>query len=408
MTYRSFFYLFLLSLLPSLTFGQNKTNEDESKVPDYSIPDIFVNLKGQEINTIQDWVHLRRPEIVNLFEDNVYGNMPEAIDAINFTTVNEDKMAMNGMATLKEVDIEVTNRTQKVAMRLILFIPNKSSSPAPVFLLINHRDPENIDPTRKTKMGFWPAEEIIKRGYAAATFHVKDVSDDDKVTFSDAILSKLYPEELAKENGLRGLGAWAWGAMRAMDYFETAPEIDSEKAAVIGHSRGGKASLWTGASDPRWAITISNESGCGGAAMSRRKFGETVKIINTVFPYWFADNFSKYNENEALLPIDQHMLIASIAPRAVYVASASEDLWADPKGEYMSLQLGTRVHREIYKMEGNFPEEINTPGHPIHLPYAGHHIREGKHNLTPYDWNLFMDFADKHYGFNEKFVTGGD
>lgn len=399
MTHKSLLYFFLLSILPCLVFGQKDANKDESKVPEYSIPDIFVNLKGQEINSIQDWVHKRRPEIVNLFEDNVYGNMPKAIDAINFTTVNEDKMAMNGMATLKEVDIEVTNRSKKITIRLILFIPNRKNQPAPVFLLINHRDPENIDPTRKTKMGFWPAEEIIQRGYAAATFHVKDVSDDDKVTFTEDILNTLYPEELEKENGMRGLGAWAWGAMRAMDYFETAPEIDSKKAAVIGHSRGGKASLWTGASDPRWAITISNESGCGGAALSRRKFGETVKVINTVFPYWFTDNFNKYNDNEALLPIDQHMLIASIAPRAVYVASASEDLWADPKGEYTSLQLGTRVHREIYNMEGNFPKEINAPGNHVHLPYAGHHIREGKHNLTPYDWNLFMDFADKHYRY---------
>lgn len=399
MTYRTFFHLFFLSLLPALTFAQKETHEDESKVPDFFLPDLFVNLKGQEIKTIQEWEQVRRPEIVNLFENNVYGTMPKAMDALNFTVVNEDKMAMNGMATLKEIDIEVINRSGSATIRLILFVPNQRQKAAPVFLLINHRDPENIDPTRKVKMGFWPAEEIVSRGYAAATFHVKDVSDDDKVTFTEDILSKLYPEELEKENGMRGLGAWAWGAMRAMDYFETCQDIDAKKAAVIGHSRGGKASLWTGASDPRWAITISNESGAGGAAISRRKFGETVERINTSFPYWFTDNFNQYNNNETLLPIDQHMLIASMAPRAVYVASASEDLWADPKGEFMSLQLGTRVHREIYKMKGDFPVEINSPGNPIHLPYAGHHIREGKHNLTPYDWNLFMDFADNYYGF---------
>lgn len=402
MIYRYFLYMLFLAMLPALTFAQKETHKDESKVPDFSIPDLFVNLKGQEIKTIQEWEQVRRPEIVNLFENNVYGTVPKAIDALNFSVVNEDKMAMNGMATLKEIDIEVIYRSQSATMRLILFIPNQRKESAPVFLLINHRDPENIDPTRKVKMGFWPAEEIVSRGYAAATFHVKDVSDDDKVTFTEDILSKLYPEELEKENGMRGLGAWAWGAMRAMDYFETSPDIDAKKAAVIGHSRGGKASLWTGASDPRWAITISNESGAGGAAMSRRKFGETVERINTVFPYWFTDNFNKYNNNEALLPIDQHMLIAAMAPRAVYVASASEDLWADPKGEYMSLQLGTRVYREIYKMKGDFPKEINSPGNPVHLPYAGHHIREGKHNLTPYDWNLFMDFADNYYGFSRK------
>lgn len=397
MAYRYFLYMLFLALFPALSHAQKETHTDESKVPDFSLPDLFVNLKGQEIRSIQDWEQGRRPEIINLFENNVYGNMPKPIDAINFTLVNEDKLAMNGLATLKEIDIKVIYRAQSITMRLILFIPNQRKEAAPVFLLINHRDPENIDPTRKVKMGFWPAEEIIGRGYAAATFHVKDVADDDKVTFTKDILSKLYPEELEKENGLRGLGAWAWGAMRAMDYFETSQDIDAKKAAVIGHSRGGKASLWTGASDPRWAITISNESGAGGAAISRRKFGETVERINTSFPYWFTDNFNKYNNKEALLPIDQHMLIAAMAPRAVYVASASEDLWADPKGEYMSLQLGTRVHREIYKMKGDFPKAINSPGNPVHLPYAGHHIREGKHNLTPYDWNLFMDFADNYY-----------
>lgn len=169
------------------------------KVPDFSIPDLFVNLKGQEIKTIQEWEQVRRPEIVNLFENNVYGTVPKAIDALNFSVVNEDKMAMNGMATLKEIDIEVIYRSQSATMRLILFIPNQRKESAPVFLLINHRDPENIDPTRKVKMGFWPAEEIVSRGYAAATFHVKDVSDDDKVTFTEDILSKLYPEELEKK-----------------------------------------------------------------------------------------------------------------------------------------------------------------------------------------------------------------
>jgi len=395
---KAFLTLSLLTFLFSGTFAQEEFNYEESRVPEYSLPDLFVSQQGAVISSIQDWEHQRREEILRLLEDHVYGQVPESMDDISFSLASEDKEAMDGKAHLKEIDIRVQRNGQSITMRLILFIPNMAPKPTPVFLLINHRDPENIDPTRKVKMGFWPAENIIERGFAAATFHVKDVSDDNNDTFQEDILQTLYPEQLTMENGMRGLGAWAWGAMRAMDYFETDPQIDAKKAAVVGHSRGGKASLWTGAQDTRWAITISNDSGCGGAALSRRRFGETVRRINTNFPYWFTDNFERYNDREELLPLDQHMLIAATAPRAVYVASASEDQWADPKGEYLSLVLGTRVHREIYQMDGNLPSGLPEVESPLHLPYAGHHIREGKHNLTPYDWERYMDFASRLYG----------
>ncbi|WP_375582575.1 alpha/beta hydrolase family protein [Cyclobacterium xiamenense] len=391
------FVFVAVACLPGI--AQNDAyNYEESKVHPISLPDPFVSLRGEAIETIRDWEYLRRGEIVSLFENEVYGQVPGDMDAIRFELASEDKLAMNGTAHLKEIDILVERKGRTIRLRLILFVPTAVTGPAPVFLLINHRDPENIDPSRQVRTGFWPAEAIIERGYAAATFHVKDVSDDNNDTFKADILNTLYPEQLEMENGMRGLGAWAWGAMRAMDYLITDGQIDVRKAAVVGHSRGGKAALWTGAQDTRWAITVSNESGCGGAALSRRRFGETVKRINTSFPYWFTDNFNRYNDQEDLLPVDQHLLVAAIAPRAVYVASASEDQWADPKGEFLSLRLGTRVHREIYKMDGSFPASLPAPESPLHLPYAGHHIRDGKHNLTPYDWERFMDFADQLFG----------
>ncbi|SHM75204.1 hypothetical protein SAMN04488057_103204 [Cyclobacterium lianum] len=402
MYYKALLAISLLCLLSRPASSQEEFNYEESKVPAYALPDPFVSLNGKLIGSVQEWEHQRRHEILRLFEDHVYGQVPGSMDNMRFILASEDGEAMNGDAHLKEIDIEVSRNGQSVTVRLILFIPKEAPKPAPVFLLINHRDPENIDPTRKVKMGFWPAEAIVDRGYAAATFHVMDVSDDNNETFQEDILETLYPEQLEKKNGMRGLGAWAWGAMRAMDYFETDPMIDAGKAAVVGHSRGGKASLWTGAQDSRWAITISNNSGCGGAALSRRRFGETVRRINTNFPYWFTDNFNQYNGKEELLPLDQHMLIAAIAPRAVYVASASEDQWADPKGEYLSLFHGTRVHREIYQMDGGFSADLPHPESPVHLPYAGHHIRAGKHNLTPYDWEQYMDFASKLFGFSNE------
>ncbi|WP_209328763.1 alpha/beta hydrolase family protein [Lunatimonas salinarum] len=391
-----FSILLLLGATRLSTAQQAGFNYDESKVPSYSLPDLFVSTKGQEINTITDWNFVRRPEIISLFEDHVYGKLPRDLDGITFTLVNGDEQAMDGLAILKEVNVTVQRNGKSITMPLTVFVPkHHQGDAAPVFLLITHRGPENIDPTRKEKSDFWPAEMLISRGYAVAAIHVQDVSDDNKETFKEDILTKLYPEQLTMSNGMRGLGAWAWGAMRAMDYFESDPDIDATRAGVVGHSRGGKAALWTGAQDTRWAITISNESGCGGAALSRRRFGETVARINTNFPYWFTDNFNRYNDNEDALPVDQHMLIAAIAPRAVYVASAEEDQWADPKGEYLSLKLGSRAHQTIYQMDTKLPQEQPKVGEPIHMGSLGYHMRGGTHNLTALDWSYFLDFADK-------------
>ena len=374
---------------------QIESNYDEAKVPAYTLPDPLNSLAGKKISNKKEWEKTRKPEILRLFEDNIYGQLPKDYDKITFTTIHEDSNSMNGKAHLKEVLIEVFRINKSIKIKLVVFIPKNAPKPVPAFLLINNRPKENTDPSREQKSEFWPAEEVINSGYAIAAIHVSDLSPDDPKLFMNGVL-QLYPEQLAADNGMRAIGSWAWGASRVMDYFEKEPLVDETKVAIVGHSRGGKASLWTAAQDHRFALSISNCSGSTGAKLARRQFGERIRRINTSFPHWFTPNYKKFNDKEDLLPVDQHMLIALAAPRPVYATNASEDLWADPTGTFLSLKNAETVYR-LYGLQSGLPDAppaINTA--IIKSPLA-YHNREGSHNLTFYDWNNFIKFADHHF-----------
>ncbi len=371
-------------------------NYDESMVGHYTLPDVLTAANGQKITTRKAWEQTRRPQILSLFEEHVYGQMPKKYDRLEYSITNEDKKAMNGKAHLKEVELVAHNNGKSVRINLVLFVPTNARQPAPAFLLINNRSQRNTAPQRDTLSGFWPAEMVIDAGYAVAAFQVGDAAPDNRNAYQNGVL-QLYPEQLAAADGMKAIGAWAWAASRVMDYFEKDRDVDAAKVAVVGHSRGGKAALWAAAQDQRFAICVSNCSGNTGASLSRRNFGERVERINTSFPHWFADNYKKYNGKEDALPVDQHMLLALVAPRPLYATNASKDLWADPRGTFLAMKEAEPVYG-LFGLRSALPANAPAIDTPVKSPPLGYHNREGIHDLTRYDWANFIDFANRHYG----------
>ena len=239
----------------------------------------------------------------------------------------------------------------------------------------------------------WPIEQMLARGYAFATFYRGDIDPDIPTGF--AMTAKAaFPELQNRPDNFATIGAWAWGLSRAMDYLQTDRAIDAKRVGIFGWSRLGKAALWAGATDPRFALAISNESGAGGAKLFHHGIGETIRMLNTNFPHWFCKNFSKYNDQDLTIPFDQHLVISLIAPRPVYVGSAEEDTHADPEGEFLSLKNANPVYRLLGKQ--GLPTENWPPVDQSVQGTLGYHVRAGAHDVKDFDWQQYLAFADKH------------
>lgn len=366
----------------------------EEGVSPFTLPPLH---EGTASLTPAEW-EARRKALLETFENQMFGKMAEAPDAVHFSVTEENPKALGGSATMQRVQIRSVKQGREYSFEAVLSLPNRKDGPAPVFLFLNNRSPSHTDPQRNAISEFWPVEHLIERGYGAAAINVRALSPDSPERYREGVLAFLEGENPPDRPDAPGsLAAWAWGARRVLDYLQTHPKVDHGKVAVVGHSRGGKAALWAGAQDDRFALVVSNESGCGGAALSRRRFGETVARINQRYPHWFCKNFHAYNDREDALPVDQHQLLALVAPRALYVASADEDLWSDPKGEFLSLVYASPAY-EIYGNRGIYQREAPSLNTPVFGDRQGYHIRGGKHDLLLEDWMRFLDFADRLWG----------
>lgn len=395
-------------------------NYDESKVPDYELPDPLRPASGEAITAPAQWP-ARREAIHELFAREVYGRWLPAPPALRFEEVERDEAALEGRAVRKQIVVHFTERDEGPRMELMLHLPREAAAPAPTFVGLNffgnhavHADPRiglssrwmrdkgvGVEANRATEAARgahasrWPLARIVERGYGVATIYCGDLALDEASLYRDDVLSLFQDRDEPRAPADAGaIGAWAWGLSRAMDYFQGDAAVDHERVAVLGHSRLGKTALWAGANDERFALAISNNSGCGGAALSRRRFGETVARINRSFPHWFCERFKAYGEREDALPLDQHMLIALLAPRPVYVASAADDLWADPRGEFLAAKAAEPVYH-LLGLDGLPAREMPAVGAHVHGT-IGYHIRAGGHGLTEEDWLHYLDFADMH------------
>ncbi len=366
----------------------NVANLDESKVVPYVEPDPLMTKDGHLVASAKEWERVQRPYIYGLFEKNVYGRMPTGRVPLTYDVTDLDTSAVEGLGIRKNVTLFFSAKDTAAKLNVVMFLPKKARRPVPVFVGYSFGGNATVKESPQ-----WPLKEILSRGYGVVSAWYWDIEPDRADGWQSGIRTRLSDVLQIEPNEWGAIGAWAWGLERIADYLQTDKSVDPRRMIVIGHSRLGKTAVWAGASDPRFAMVVSNESGEGGAALSKRYYGETVAIINDKFPWWFSPAYKQYGSNTDALPVDGHMLLSLMAPRPLYVASAQGDQFSDPKGEFLGAQKAGPVYR-LYKENGVGVDSMPPIEHPVG-DFVRYHIRNGKHDITLYDWQQYMDFADR-------------
>lgn len=361
------------------------------------IPDVLTTISGVKIDNSVDWEKYRRKEIINLFEEYVYGVRDiERPEGLSFKVKKEYTLC--GMRCK-----EIEGKFDEFSFSFTLYMPKKAENPVPFFVFVAHEFIENaykldeagnlvLEGGDKTV----PFKNITDRGFGIAFMPTRNIYRDWEIraNFRQGVFKAVKPMGGRKDNSWATISAWAWGASRVLDYLETDDDADSFNTAVMGHSRGGKTALWAAATDVRFKLAVSNNSGCMGAALLRGKDGEHVKHINMTD--WFCKNFQAFNEHEEMLPVDQHMLLSLIAPRYIYVTSSVLDDWSDPQAEFKACCMANDVYRLYGCMKGivtpTDKPELNVAYQEGHIAY---HMKEGDHSLTYFDWEKVMDYFEK-------------
>lgn len=366
---------------------------------DYSRLDPLISISGEKITTVKEWETFRREEIMVLLSNFIYGVRPMECPPDQKFSVDKITEGYMGFPIVRK---DVTVSFNGFSMEFYIFLPQdkyKKKSVCGFLHILNHSSMLKHDPVNHPDCSFLPIVEITRRGYACIVLPTRNVMPDFVYGqgYKRGIVHAVQPDvSLRDHRSWTIISGWAYGASRVLDYLETDCDVDYLHICVAGHSRAGKAALWAAATDTRFAMAISNDSGSTGAAYARGKSGERIKDVNQT--KWFCGNYQKYNDREEMLPCDQHLLLAAIAPRPLYVKSNVEDSWADPEAELKSCRLASPVY-ELYGLPGFVMEddvvEINKPYHKGTIAY---HRAPGGHDLNADDWSKYLDFVDKYWG----------